>query len=338
MATAATASAVREAVESLAIEYKSWESDPQDFLPEHLRGSISDGLAQSIERTIRAANDPAEDFEDKRIVLAIDRMAKEWRQWQSEYAKSPDQSGRHLRGHRGLWLAVEFVVDAMAHPFKFKHVETIEHLRRDKVPPRQIARIYEWFNDINEPDIDKVLEEFANKGTHVKGTYQLPSDLAQVAAIEADYKARVVLAEQRIVQQEQESQPVIAPEPLDDLICQRITCKQIQKMKQLPRDVILRRAGELGVMLPDEPNAASYSIERLDETVEREDREKQAEWQRQRREDLADTRQGEPLEDRIAGMYEQGIKPNEIAEILTAQYPDMTTQRVMAIIEAAMGE
>ncbi len=153
--------------------------------------SITEQFAQAIQAGCDATADQGKDVElrAKLLVMIFDDLARSYVQWLRDASMGLDTAPP--RGNAEMHNSFERLRTACK-PSQFAKPEPIKQLMDlQKVAPAQIAVIYGWKTESNDPDIAKVYEEYAAPGTHYKPEeWVAPAEKAIMAEVERDWANR----------------------------------------------------------------------------------------------------------------------------------------------------
>jgi hypothetical protein len=179
---------------------KAWED--ADGPNVNGRKAISQELADSIEDAINLTADEkiegdsvtvqpvAEDsFEAS---LLFDQLATAYRDFKRRACAALSVTEIEVDGDQALWRAVYSIKEWAVTKYNYQPPSPIPVLRSQGVGDEQIARIYGWTTEDNQPDLSKVLEEEAKAGTHYsqKGWVH-PAKRKRIESARAAVSARV---------------------------------------------------------------------------------------------------------------------------------------------------
>ena len=184
----------------------------------------------------RAAEETIEVFADGAIPSALRKMAHvvasdlapAWKRFvdgrQVSNAPIDEVPGDHV------WAAIDALTELRddLRSTAMPQIETVEELRRQNVSDRQICVIYGWLDDSGAPELHKVREEIAEPGRHTKDWVH-PLQRKRDEAQENNRRIRERIARRQRSKVQNLTAP--CPEPIEDLILQGLSAKQIAKMR-----------------------------------------------------------------------------------------------------------
>ena len=178
-------------VERLLAACKSWRDMEGPVIPQRGRNrkSISQLLCQAIEQLVELCN--SDDFQSDcwRTVLAVDRLASQWARWLTEWEAAPDVVDPS--GTANLWSAVDQVARSIAPPRPVKLESPRVLAALPGMTHRQIAKIYDWWTPVGQPNTAKVEEELKNPGAIVKPGSKSPEEKRCAAELDAEWRSRL---------------------------------------------------------------------------------------------------------------------------------------------------
>ncbi|MBM4089565.1 MAG: hypothetical protein FJ276_09070 [Planctomycetes bacterium] len=254
-------SEVLAAVELCEQEHVRWEHEANPrVLTRMFNGryvkELDAEVEQSLESLLEFVAEPEVQREAMATVRAVDAFGEIYRKWKQECLNPT--SNTHPGGSKELWDAWTLVLQTTG-PRRFAVPEPIEQLMSLRTPPRpeQVAKMYQWYRDDGEPDVERVHREIKNPGREYDPeTWVDPKKEAYWQEMESYFAARAARlacgetagssGKPRILHQE-------ARESLEELLTlPGMTIGQIQKMKPgLTKEAIYVRANELGIVLDE---------------------------------------------------------------------------------------
>ena len=178
-------------------------------------------------------------------------LSEHWNEWNKRNQAS---GGKYPLPGNAFWNVLESIdaaKQALARPVR-KTLETIAQL--DALNPRpndgQICRMYGFVDAGGNPEIWKLQEERANPGKHTgPGTGWKPPHEARREAEEAAKRSSY----ERLKRQRESKLDFLtkaAPEPIEQLLAEGVSGKQICKMKKIDEGTLAEYCQEHGLTLP----------------------------------------------------------------------------------------
>ena len=311
--------AIRAAIKVIA----EWEASSEPTV--NWRGVATKALSRTAENKLRelfqfcTETNIADDA--KEIILALDRVHTEFVAFDQACDIAPETV--HPSGTPELRSAIRALSDAIIErPVRLP--ENIRDLMESGVPDEQICKIYGFLTADRAPDMTKLSEEKRKPGTHFDPeTWQPPSEQRRLAEINEQWAKRKPAEVATINPDVEQSRP-IAPEPLEDLIAQGVSPEQIAHMKGISIEDVEAFAMQNGLPLEG----------RVIRDTSDEGKEKSQAELAKRRADLIPRSHPEinDMEDRILACAIDGMKPVDIADALQLDFPDLSWQKVSALI------
>lgn len=303
-----------------------WEAS--DGPTEHWIGGPTKAISEEVEEWIDilcgfcAVTDAEDDA--KAIMLALDAFATEWNAFLD--AREISRDAVRPSGTPELWGRLRDLRAAFT-PRPRKLPEPIRDLMEMETPTpdKQICLMYGFIAPDGSPDFIKLQEEKRKPGTHFDAdTWVHPSEARRQAEIDAKWAARTPPAES--ITKAAPKPRKIAHESIEELFAQGVDVQQIADMKDmLPEEVEayarqhgLSTSGIAGEFAPDEAQARRNVLAA-----------KRAETVPMSHPEIED------MDERILACNADGMKTKDIAEALQPTYPDLSWQKVAAIIRGA---
>lgn len=327
-----TRSEVVAAVRNMAAVIERWENAGTDEAPHVLwrgepRKAISEAMTESWNALIDSVATPDAERDAQPIILAIDDFEAAMFDWAEMSELAPEDT--NPGGSAELWNTWGAVIVSLEERPR-KRLEPIPQLVIEKVSERQIALMYGWKQADGSPDVIKVREEIAKPGTHFDAEKWVhPEDARFYAEVAEKWAKRSGRAADDVVA----SAPLVAPESLDDLIRQDVPSAQIARMKGISADDVRQRAQQLGLVL-DGQFVPSVSPHDRMQDIRDEDAKRRAELQRAAK-PVGVTNS---LPDRITSLAAEGLSPQQIADQLSSDHPNLTDKKVARVLQAAAKE
>jgi len=301
---------------------KAW--DAADSPNVRWRGGSAKGMsgevARALDQLCELCNAAEVDDDAKEIVLALDRVSTEFTAWAEAFDIAPESV--HPTGTPDLWAAfrsaVSVTVDA---PRRLP--EPIRDLMEAGVSDQQVCKIYGFLHPDGSGDLAKLAEEKAKPGTHYDPETWVPPHLERRRQEINDLWANRSFSGHTPVEAEPPKPRPAAPESVDELIAQGVGAEQIARMKGMTVEEVEGYAAKLGLPLEG----------RVIRSPERQ--ESQLDDLAKRRAELIPKSHPEigNLEDRILACAIDEMKVTDIAEALQPDWPDLSWQKVAAIIK-----
>lgn len=305
---------------------EAWETMPDESSPiVNWRGgnrkAISEAVANAWADLIDYCDSP--DFADdaKQTVLAVDKFEDAMAAW--SHAVDVDPSNTDPGGSQPLWNTWEAIRQVM--PYRIVHPDPIKSLIEVQgVSDRQIAKQYGF------DDIRMVREEYEKPGTHYDPKTWTPSHYRkQMAKIADEWEKRS--SRRRHANPNRPREKEVAPESLDQLIEQRVSSKQIAKMKGITIEEVKERADYLGLPLDGiAPSLAANGADRMADIRRQDDLAYAQAKQMGQRGPHAGI---ENVLERVAACAADGLSPGAIAAALKSEYPGLTGPKVAKMLE-----
>lgn len=305
---------------------EAWEAMPNESSPVvnwrgGARKAISEAVANAWADLVDYCDSP--DFADdaKQTVLAVDKFEDALAAW--SHAVDVDPSNTDPGGSQPLWNTWEAIRQVI--PYRIVHPDPIKSLIEVQgVSDRQIAKQYGF------DDVRMVREEYEKPGTHYDPKTWTPSHYRkQMAKIADEWQRRS--SRRRHANPNRPREKEIAPESLDQLIEQRVSSKQIAKMKGITIEEVKERADYLGLPLDGiAPFLAANGADRMADIRRQDDLAYAQAKQLGQRGPHADI---ENVLERVAACAADGMNPGAIAAALKSEYPGLTGPKVAKMLE-----
>jgi len=306
-------------VKALEAARERWLESGVDYL--------SAEMEESLDRLFALCDSEEIEREAWPVVRELDRFEDLYDAWRDEARRIGNRADPS--GSAAMWRRFGYVQQAVDRPRVFTRPEPIQQLVRANVSPKQIAKIYQWWNEFNLPDEERVQREIDTPGSEYDPKqWKDKREVKYWGELEAWYTARSESLRSGTKSTPKRREP--AREPLDDLIRQKVNVAQIVKMKggEVTEEDVRHRAAELGIAL----DAGTVYLSQYEAQRElARDREKslQAELDRVREGDEPLSSKlssietyaelGDDMEARMVRMAEDGHRPAGIARALTGQ-------------------
>jgi hypothetical protein len=210
---------------------KAWHEADVESVP--FNGGRDIPITQSLDETIRATCDAVADSgktvepEAYARLLAFDLVAAEYRKFLNR--ASQEDPFLPPSGTEEFWKAYEWLVKAHE-VVRLPKPPSVKDLRdNQKVSVNQIALIYGWMDEDNEPDTDKVLDEYEKPGTHTK-VWVHPSTKRRLQADKEQWANRIGPRGPVFLSSPSDDPTRSKPPTLDDMIRQGCPPKQISNV------------------------------------------------------------------------------------------------------------
>lgn len=358
---------ILSAVNTLNETYEAWRASEDESLRASFNGRPTKVMSQALEEAAAALFELCDTDDIERdawpLVRVIDRFDDAMGQFVEDCESTAAR--RDPSGGNEVWRPWEDVLTEIAHPKIWRQPEPMKQLVANRVAFRQIAKMYYWYDEFKEPDVLRVQREIDQPGSEYDPqTWVHPKKLEYDRELEVWWQNRLRSMEDAQQQQEVERQKKAAVESLDELILSGVNAAQILKMKPgVSEDSVRRRAEELGVAL----DGPLYLSQRQAQLADEERRRRAAQLQAQRQETATEDpdpesqpplepgkvrklssvlshtetypEMGDDLEGRIMKMAEDGRRPKDIAEALTAATGKaISPGQVGKLVKARWGE
>lgn len=268
----------------------------------------------------------------------FDRLAERWSEWRAIAAINPDANPVPKQS---FWKVLEMIAEEREakQPQGRKTLESVATLTAQKVPDRQICKIYGWLDAKGNAELWKLEEERLKPGTHVNADYVAPHERARLAAEEARRTSIERIREQQERKVKNLTEP--APESLEDLVRQGLTSKQIARMRKTTVKQVEADCRAAGLDVPPEKYDLQAAVPLDRAPTEAEERIDAA---RQARRDASegDANDGDPddspggamtLEQEIVWHHSQGMAPADIAKNVSGGDQKITVAKVRAVLK-----
>lgn len=275
------------------------------------------------------------------LVLALD-------EWSDEVDKFRDDHHANPGGSESLWKSWQkALLHAQREPRPIM-LESISYLARvQKVTPVQIAKIYHWKDEFNQPDTRRVLSVIES-GEDIPTVS--PHYLKMQEELREKWEKRQSRKQQNkaVVEKPIRTDPIIAPESIALLLEQGVPSKQIARMKNVDQQTVIDYAREIGVPVDGQaPNPSLTAEQHLTAVREKENEQlSEAKKYMKERQEAAAMREanGEINTYQEIGNYKEqvrqmafdGCTKNQIVTLLKEQYPDKCKPSSVSQIMAAM--
>lgn len=265
-------------------------------------------------------------------VLAIDEVFDAFDAWGRQMENHPDDADPH--GSRELWFKYHSVREA-AKPVVYNNIESVHQLAAmPHMPPAQIAKIYGWYDELNNPDVGKVAEELEHPGKHTKNWVN-PIIRRKNDELLAKWRTRTDRIEERKfsgpkkreqkVEEKRKMPP--APESVEELLkMPHMTVEQVALMKQISVDEVRELAAHARIAIDHHVaemmrNSSASKIPGLQKMV---DSQTVASIS-----SIYTYPELSTMEERIDAMLDDRIKPGMIAAALKESFPAISYQTVV---------
>lgn len=317
-----------------------------ELLQAHQQWSDSDVASMTVQLA-DAVDDTIELFAHgdipascRELEKTVAELSRHWERYKDEAAHSGDPA---ILPEQPFWRSIALLGSQRrdAEPRRAKKLESVAELNAQKVPHRQIAKIYGWIDRDGNPETWKVEEELAKPGTHVTDGFVPPWERRRA---EAERKQREILA--RVHQRVENKVKALtrkAPESFEELLAQKVPARQIARMKKCTVEEVLAKAKEMGVDVVMEAEDPRYATNPLDREIAPEAITAIDAWKREGNQEYADEPDDEParLGERetdalIAEMIEAGVTDRSIIETLKLQHGINVRQRRIDRVRAEL--
>lgn len=299
------------------------------------------------------------DDDAKALTLLIDGFLDELQRYQQSYAMSG--GGRDPGGSQAMWQSWSDLLAGLQPPQAYSQPLPIDEYRAQGLNDRQIAKAYEWKNADGSPATHMVIEEAAMPGTHYQPDQWVPAHVRRERARIAEAWDRrsnrrmITIADRQV----QPSLAGKAPESIEDLIRQKVSSKQIAKMKGVSQDTVKSLAADLGLPIDGMSvgpvlSASQHLARKRRAEIENEQaaaaraaevaaamlQEKQ-EAASERAEDVENLQtyaEANNFHEQVRQMTWDGVAIEKIYTALQTQYPDAKRAEVRAIAREAKKE
>lgn len=229
-------------VDTLITQHTAWVDDGDAHL---ITEEFQTSVVESIE--VFASGDVPANC--RQLEQAILKMSEHWLIWANTVTTTGNEN---LLPSNAFWRSMETIVSARsrAMPRQLRKLETIQTLDKQKVPDRQICKMYGWEGDDGEPTaahLGMLDEERENPGKHTEDmVHPLETKrLAEVARQQQIFDRVRKRRENKI-----SSITTPAPESWEELFRQQLSAKQIATMKRCTVETVYAKATELGLPKP----------------------------------------------------------------------------------------
>jgi len=332
-------------VRELEREHLAWENDESAPTVEYQRRDVK-VITQKLDREWSLLCDEIEggvEFEETAypLVLALD-------EWSDEVDKFRDDVHANPGGSENLWKAWQKALQHAQREPKPIMLEAISYLARvQKVTPAQIAKIYHWKDEFNQPDTRRVL-------IAIESGEDVPTVSPHYKKMQQDYRDKWEKRQSRkqqtkaSVEKPIRTDPIIAPESIETLLEQEVPSKQIARMKNVDQQTVIDYAREIGVPVDGQAPSPSLTAEQhLTAVREKENKQlHEAKKYMQEKQAAASMREQEGeintyseisnYKEQVRQMAFDGCTKNQIVTLLKEQYPDKCKPSSVSQIMAAM--
>lgn len=295
---------------------------------------VTEAFEQSVDDALEVYRDGDVPRDCRGLDSLFNELAERWAKWKAEAAASGDEPA--VPDH-AFWVKLDQIAKAreIARPKARRQLETVADLTAQKVPDRQICKIYGWVDDVGNPDLKTLQEERASPGTHVGPDFVPPHERRRQEEESRRQDALDRIRERTERKLRRRLDP--APEPLAELVEQGLSATQIARMKRCTIEDVYRECEALGI----EPPAETYGIptgiyDRVPN--ESEERIEQATLNRGARPESAEVEGAATIEEEVLAYHAMGMKPNEIARAVSTEEERIGVRKVRSILAAAGGE
>jgi hypothetical protein len=244
---------------------------------------VSQQLHMAIQRGCDATADVGKEVEPKakRIVMIFDDLARAFIQWLRDASMGLDTAPP--RGNADMHNAFERLRLAIK-PSPFPKPDPIKQLMDlQRVSPAQIAVIYGWRNESNDPDISKVYEEYENPGTHFNpASWIHPAEKAMMAEIDAHWALReeprgkmfaedeslVATSSPEPQDNEQRLRELIEKGTVDEMFRAGSNVAQMTRFLRIEYDMLMMLAEEKGFVLVNDKFVSKEQL-KIDEEAKK---------------------------------------------------------------------
>jgi hypothetical protein len=273
----------------------------------------------------------------------VETVERQWRRYQDQVLQSGDPRRLPDNAFNAAFEAMETRWRGMEEPER-KHLESIGDLLAQKVDERQICEIYGWMDPrTGQPQLWKLAEERAHPGKHTgpQSGFVPPAERERQ---EQDRRDREQLERVRArVREKAQAAVERPPEPLEELVAQGLSLRQIAGMHHMTVDEAADEIRELGLEPPEldyappEASRAPAEPEVLPE-VERAIAAEQANPTRGRKRpraaasDPVASEKPKTLEQSIVELHQAGKSPIEICRHVSRPDLEVKPAKVAAVI------
>lgn len=309
-------------VQSTLATIALWESADSPNI--NWRGSVTKQMSESVELALKrmfqlcASTDVDDDA--KEVIMAIDRVHAEFDAFEQAQLSSPESV--HPTGTPELRSAIRVLASVLPERH-YRLPEEIRDLMDSGVNDEQICRIYGFQNEDGVPDYGKLSQEKRKPGTHFDPeTWVHPTEKRRQNEINELWRVRTPAKIETY--ETTQSERRLASETLQELIEQGVDADQIALMKGITVQDVEAYAMQNG--LPMGGRTMRNRTPAADEKAKADLAQRRAELIPKSHPEVSD------MEDRILACAIDKMKPVEIAEALQMDYPDLSWQKVSAII------
>lgn len=258
MSTTKNKSQVLRVWEDFILKVDAWGTDKQPVMV-----AWKGGVDRSMETLEPAIAELMAELQDGQVferdawetVLAIDDFLAEVVAWAQSV--KDDWQNTNPAGHKELWDAFHQVSKAATENLPDKIETVAQLLSLPNMPAQQVARMYGWFDELGNPDVNKVEDEKLNPGRHT-ANWVNPTKLARDKRVEEAWAKRcetfggwdtgIFMPDAEAPSQRKEEP---AKEPLEELLSYPgMTFDQAAKMKHMTMDEVREAAKEIALANP----------------------------------------------------------------------------------------
>jgi hypothetical protein len=188
-------------------------------------------------------------------VLAIDAFLSEVVKWAQNVKDNWQDTDP--AGHKELWDCFHEVARAATENLPEKIESVAQLLSLEKMPAQQVARMYGWFDEFGNPDVNKVEEEKINPGKHT-ANWVNPNKVQRNQRVQDAWAVRCetfggwdtsIFMPNADAPLQKKEEP--AKEPLEELLSYPgMTFDQAAKMKHMTIDQVRDAAKEIALANP----------------------------------------------------------------------------------------
>ncbi len=327
-----TASELKTKIDQTAKVIHDWQEadEPMVMFRGILTKAIDDAVVDAVLDLQEFCRVVEADQEAQRLILKVDEFHREWESWSHSVETATGES--HPNGTHAMWIAWADVLQSRDVPERRKP-EDIRTLIGQEVGDTQIAKIYGWKDADGRWDVRRVAEEKREPGKHYNPEkWQHPMEVAEREQVARAWENRVARVRDVGVPQ---PQATAAPESIEELLRQGVGSEQAARMKQISVQEVRAEAARLGIPVDSEyvPMVSPHDqMEAMRRKEAKQNAELAAQMQSQAPQPDADTAE---MVTQVLERHLDDQRPGEIAKALKDRWPELSAQKVSAIIKEA---
>ena len=308
---------------------------------------ITEAFEQAMNDALGVFADGAIPGDMRGLNARMDVLREHWDAWNKQNEVS---GGKNPIPNNAFWKALENVEtgrQAIVKPVR-RTLESIADLTTQKVPDAQICRIYGFTDDgtpRGNPQTWMLQEERAKPGKHTGKGWLPPWEKQQRA--NAAKEAEIVERIKRQREGKLRLLAAVAPEPIEALIAQGVSGKQICRMKKIDEAALTAYCQDHGLDVPHWQGESPNAMVGVHDYVEEEEAATPASPPRRTIEDYAEpdetptidageqvTEEPMTLEQEIVMYHKLGtMTPTEIAASVSREGSEISRQKVNAVVK-----